>query len=148
MASEYQPDLIGLRAYLMTDPVLSEELEKLAKRVLTEAQRLAPVGEAPHDKTPGEYRDSLYMQKHISKSRMSFRIGSTSKKAWWIEYGTKHMPKFAVLRRALDSITRGAQSPSDYQGVAEYDASNAGSQRSRALNRAARARRAQLRKGA
>jgi hypothetical protein len=115
--------------------------------VLAEAQRIAPVGSAYDDPDSGEYRDSLYIEKHISNSRMSWRVGARSRKAWWIEYGTKHMPKFAVLRRALASITGGSSSASDYSGVGEYDQKNLHSLRSRALNRIRRARKAELRKG-
>jgi hypothetical protein len=147
MASEYTPDLIGVRAYLMTDPLLSVALEEMAKQAYQKAQSIAPVGDPKKDKDSGEYHESLYVEKHISQSRMSFRIGSTSKKAWWVEYGTKKMPKFAVLRRALDAVTGASREPSAYASIEQYDAVNATSARKRALNRANRARKASLRNG-
>jgi hypothetical protein len=145
MASTFEENTIGLRAFLMTDPDLAAGLLEIGNDVLKAAQDIAPIGSAPHDKDPGEYRDSLYIEKHVSPSRMSVRVGSKSFKAWWIEYGTKHTPKFAVLRRALDSVNGGARSASSYAGVSEYDALNTGNALKRAVSRTKRARKTQLR---
>jgi hypothetical protein len=146
MASEFKFDPIGVRAFLMTDATVDAGLKSIADQVLKAAQDIAPVGSAPHDKDPGEYRNSLYVEKHISNSRMSYRVGSKSGKAWWIEYGAKHMPKFAVLRRALATVTGGSTSAASYAGVEEYDKLNAGSHLKRSVNRARRARKSDLRK--
>ena len=145
MASEFDENYIGIRAFLMTDPDLSAGLEEIALRVYKEADRIAPVGEAD-DPHAGDYKASLYMEKHVSPSRMSWRVGSTDRKNYWIEYGTKHMPKFAVLRRALASVTGGSSSAADYSGIEEYDAGNKHSALKRMLNRAARTRKSELRR--
>ncbi len=134
MPANFEPNLIGLRAFLMADPKLREHLHHLGDKVLAEAQRLAPVG-GQSDKHPGAYRDSLTVTEHLSNSRMSVRVGSNDQKAYWIEYGAKKMPKMAVLRRALDSVRGISKSASDYMGISEYDALNAGTQRKRQINR-------------
>lgn len=147
MPSEFKPDYLGVKAYLIADDALSAYLYTLASQVLATAQDIAPVGEPSEDPDSGEYKASLFLEKHLSPSRMSYRVGSTSKKAWWIEYGTKKSPKFAVLRRALDHLSGNGKSISDYAGVAEYDARNAGNAVKRSVNRTKRARKTQLRKG-
>lgn len=142
----YRPNPLGLREFLLTDPILKEHLRSLGDKVLEEAVRLAPVGGERTDKHPGAYRDSLYMSEHTGKTRMSVRVGSTDQKAWWIEYGTAKMPKHAVLRRALDSIHGIEKSAADYAGIAQYDALHPETQRRRQGNRARRAKKAARRK--
>lgn len=147
MPSEFQADYIGVKAFLIADEALEVYLHTLASSVLSTAEDIAPVGDPVKDKNSGEYRDSLYLEKHISPSRMSFRVGSRSQKAWWVEYGTAKMPKFAVLRRALDHAAGISKSLGSYEGISQYDAGNKGNAIKRAVNRTKRARKAQLRNG-
>lgn len=90
--------------WLRTSPALRAHLERLGEGGVGFARSIAPVGEAPRDRHPGAYRDSINYEIHQGKSRMSLRIGARDNKAHWIEWGAKHMPKFAVLRRTLDYL--------------------------------------------
>lgn len=147
MPSEFKFDYLGVKAYLVADESLEVFLHSMAAQVLSTAQEIAPVGDPSKDKNSGEYKDSLYLEKHISPSRMSFRVGSTSHKSWWIEYGTARSAKFAVLRRALDRISGNSKALAAYEGIAEYDAGNKGNALKRSVTRTKRARKSQLRKG-
>lgn len=107
MAKPMNVDYHAMGIWLRTSPGLRATLEGLGKKGVGFAQGIAPVGHAPKDKHPGAYRDSLNYQIHQGKSRMSLRIGARDAKSHWVEFGSKKMPKYAVLRRTLDYL-RGA----------------------------------------
>lgn len=104
MAKEPTIDYTAMGIWLRTSPELRAHLERLGRQGVAYAQSIAPVGEAPRDRHPGAYRDSINYEIHQGKSRMSLRIGARDQKSHWIEYGAKHMPKYGVLRRVLDYV--------------------------------------------
>lgn len=106
MGKQMTLDYEAAGIWLRTSPELREVLQGLGRKGVQYAQGISPVGSG-RDPHPGAYRDSLNYQIHQGKSRMSLRIGARDQKAWWIEFGAKHMPKYAVLRRTLDYL-RGA----------------------------------------
>lgn len=138
---DFQLDYVQLGVWLRTSPELRSYLESMGHRGVEYARSIAPVGSRSTKHThPGQYRDSLQFEVKASKSRLFLRIYSTDFTAWWIEYGSIKVPKYAILRRTLDYLKTGqAQAPSAYSGVSEYDANNLGSQtkrRARRVNRA------------
>lgn len=130
---------IGL--FLRTSPELRAYLEDLGHKGVEYARSIAPVGtRTTKHTTPGQYRDSIQFEVKTTKTRMYVRIFTQDYTAWWIEYGSKKVPKYAVMRRTLDYLRSGhAQAPSAYAGISEYDANNIGTQRKRSRQRFARA---------
>lgn len=90
--------------WLRTSPELRSFLEGLGRKGVGFAQSIAPVGNPARDKHSGAYRDSINYEIHQGKSRMSLRIGARDQKAHWIEFGSKKMAKFGVLRKTLDFL--------------------------------------------
>jgi hypothetical protein len=127
--------------FLRTNPELRRYLEDLGRKGVDYARSIAPVGTRTTKNTrPGQYRDSLQYEVKSGKNRMTLRIFSDDYTAWWQEYGSKKVPRRSVLRRTLDYLATGhAQAASSYAGSAEYDATNAGTQRKRAARRRTRA---------
>lgn len=127
--------------FLRTSPELRAHLEDLGHKGVEYARSIAPVGtRATKYTTPGQYRDSIQFEVTTSKTRMYLRIFTQDYTAWWIEYGSKKVPKYAVLRRTVDYLATGhAQAASAYSGVSEYDANNIGTQKARRTRRIQRA---------
>lgn len=130
---------VGL--FLRTNPELRKYLEDLGRKGVEYARSIAPVGSRiTRHTSPGQYRDSLRYEVTAGKTRMTLRIVSDDFTAWWQEYGSKKVPRRAVLRRTLDYLATGhAQAAASYAGSAEYDATNAGTQQKRAARRRSRA---------
>ena len=112
--SEFRLDPLAIAVWAKTSPELREALERMGTEGVAYAKSIAPVGEpgqggaysGHQHRHPGEYRDSLDHEIHEGRTRMSLRIFSKDFKAGWIEKGTKHMPKYAVLSRTLDFLKR------------------------------------------
>lgn len=138
---DFQFDYVQLGIWLRTSPELRGYLENLGHKGVEYARSIAPVGTRSTKHTqPGQYRDSIAFEVKASKSRLYMRLYSTDFTAWWIEYGSVKVPKYAVLRRTLDYLRSGqAQAPSAYAGVSEYDAANLGTQTKRRARRVKRA---------
>jgi hypothetical protein len=134
-------DHVSIGLWLRTSPELRAYLEDLGRKGVAYARSIAPVGDrTTKTTTPGQYRDSLQFEVTAGKSRMSLRIFTDDYTAWWQEYGSKKVPRRAVLRRTLDYLASGhAQEASSYAGIDSYDAQNRGTQRRRNANRRARA---------
>jgi hypothetical protein len=86
---------------------VQHELDKLAHEVCEYAKSLAPVfGETGHDERrgsppegePGDYRDSIHVEK-VHRDPDVRRVISRDYKAIWIEIGTRHMPEYAVFTK-------------------------------------------------
>lgn len=86
-------------------PEVMIAVEKLAKEVVEYAQGIAPVfsverghrNAPPHD-SPGAYRDSIHAETpRIDGDTVTVRVVTNDYKAWWIEYGSRHMPEYAVF---------------------------------------------------
>ena|SRR5437899_5001545 len=112
--SEFRLDPLAIALWAKTSPELRAAFERMGPEGVAYAKSVAPVG-VPGEggaysghahRRPGEYRDSLEWEIHEGRTRMSLRIFSTNFKAGWIEKGTKHMPKYAVLSRTLDFLKR------------------------------------------
>ncbi|HEX5119851.1 MAG TPA: hypothetical protein VFW65_32090 [Pseudonocardiaceae bacterium] len=74
---------------------------------------------------------------------MSLLIYASDYTAWWLEYGSRHNAKYAVLRRTLDYLRSGTpRAATEYGGAEAYDAAHAGTQRKRELRRRYRVLRA------
>lgn len=137
-----QLDYAAIGVWLKTNPELHAYLEDLGRKGVAYARNIAPVGTKTTKTTkPSQYRNSLQYEVKVGKSRMYLRVFSDDYTAWWIEYGSKKVPKYAVLRRTLDYLASGApKAAADYEGIAEYDAANAGTQWRRAGKRRSRAK--------
>lgn len=135
-------DYAAIGVWLKTNPELRAYLEELGRKGVDYARSIAPVGTRTTKTTkPDQYRDSLQHEVKVGSTRMYLRIFSDDYTAWWIEYGSKKMPKRAVLRRTLDFLASGApKAAADYEGIGEYDAANAGTQHKRAMKRRSRAK--------
>ena len=94
-------ELVGI--WLRTSPELRAVLEDLGQKGVAYAKSIAPVG-GGRDPHPGAYRDSISYEIHQGKTRMVLRIGASDRKCFWVEFGAKHMPKYAVLRRTMDYL--------------------------------------------
>lgn len=134
-------DYIAVGVWLRTSPEIRAYLEDLGKKGVEYAKSIAPVGSrVTKHSVPGQYRDSLKYEIRVGRSRMYLRIYSDDFTAWWVEYGSKHNTKRAVLRRTLDYLATGhAAAAATYGGIAEYDAANLGTHGQRSASRRARA---------
>lgn len=141
-AAKLRMDFAAIGLWLRTSPELRAYLDELGRKGLAYAQSIAPVGtRATKHSTPGQYRDSLFYEINVGPHRMQLKIGAKDFTSWWIEYGSLHNTKHAVLRRTLDYLRSGtAADASAYAGIGAYDAANAGSQDKRAARRTARVR--------
>lgn len=94
--------------------LVREGLLAQAKRGAAYAQSIAPVGDRAHTlpsgyvDEPGDYRDSISGEVVFEKGAWRGRVIARDYKAHWIEYGTRKMPKQAVMRRAAAHL-RGAE---------------------------------------
>ena len=89
----------GIRAYLEADPGLYAALFASAEPALAYARSIAPV-------LTGAYRASIQVERNPAD--VGLRFFSDDRKAHWIEYGAKHMPRYRVLGRAIDRISTGS----------------------------------------
>jgi len=142
----FQFNYAEIGVFLRSNPELRAYLDDLGRKGVQYARSIAPVGTRSTKYThPGQYRDSFHYEVKDSKTRMYVRIFSDDFTAWWIEYGSIKVPKYAVLRRTLDFLASGhTQAASAYAGVSDYDARNVGTQgkrRTRRINRAVAATR-------
>lgn len=100
---DFKIDYKAIGKWLEADPALHAYLDSVAKKAAEYARSIAPVGDKTSKYThPGAYRDGIIGYVAISKGRMRARVAATDWKSHFIEYGTKKMPKDAVLRRTLD----------------------------------------------
>lgn len=141
-AAKLTMDFAAVGLWLRTSPELRAYLDDLGRKGLAYAQSIAPVGtRTTRHSTPGQYRDSLFYEITEGPHRMQLKIGAQDFTSWWVEYGSKHNTKHAVLRRTLDYLRSGSASDaSSYAGIGAYDAANAGSQDKRGARRTARTR--------
>jgi len=102
-AVEWVENRLGIEEYLEFDPELNETLHLEVENAADYARSIAPVGSpADDDKHPGLYRDSITAEK--MENSPGWEVVSHDNKAWWIEYGAAHMPRYGVLTRALEQI--------------------------------------------
>ena len=100
-------------AFVATSPVLKARMLAMAKRGEEYAKSIAPVGEKEHTLKsgyvdhPGDYRDSIEGEVVLKNGRWIGRVIARDFKAHWIEYGTKKMPKQAVMRRTQAYLEQG-----------------------------------------
>lgn len=95
-----------------------EALLAEAKRGEQYAKTIAPVNVDPgrphkvsknHIDHPGDYRDSIEGLVLFVEGAWRGRVVARDYKSHWIEYGTKHMGKFATMRRTAGYL-RGTNS--------------------------------------
>lgn len=89
----------GLRDLLRSDEVL-DECERVANKVLDIAQASAPVG-GEDDEHPGQYRESLKVERMRSSQRAWARVMSDVPYAGKLQADTGHLP------HALDAARGG-----------------------------------------
>ncbi|GAC70729.1 HK97 gp10 family phage protein [Gordonia soli] len=100
----------AVEEFAKVSPLVRKQLDKLAKEGADYAQSIAPVGTKRHTlksgyvDEPGDYRDSIYGTTVFVGGRWRGRVGARDYKAHWIEYGTVHMPKRAVMRRTAEHL--------------------------------------------
>jgi hypothetical protein len=103
-------DQIAMEVFLQASPELHAVLLAEAERGKEFARSIAPVGTASHIlksgyvDNPGDYRDSIEATVVQGHRRQIGRVSTSDYKRFWIEYGAKHMPKYAVLRKTLDHL--------------------------------------------
>lgn len=106
----FLPDQVALEVYLQTDPTLRAALLAEAERGVLFAKSIAPVGKKEHKlksgyvEQPGDYRDSIHATVTQGHRRQVAHVEATDYKRFWVEYGAKHMPKYAVLRKTKDHL--------------------------------------------
>jgi hypothetical protein len=99
--------------FLATSTVLKARMLELAKKGEEHAKSIAPVGEHAHTlksgyrDEPGDYKDSIEGMVVMKNGRWVGRVIARDYKAHWIEYGTKKMPKQAVMRRTEEWLKGG-----------------------------------------
>jgi len=106
-------------------PEVRDSLERLGVQVADYAKSIAPVfsPDTSHRKEPppgrevGEYRDSIH-NIWVSTSRgVHQRVISEDMLAAWIEYGTEHMPEYAVFARTAAAF--GGDGPVYHESLIE-----------------------------
>jgi hypothetical protein len=91
--------------HAMADDEVDGELNDLANEVRDYWRSIAPVGEAADgDENPGQYRDSIHVERHGD----GFHVLSEDFKAYWIEFGTSHMPEYAPAQKTAEHFGGGA----------------------------------------
>ncbi len=85
-------------AGLAVHPDIEEQLKDKAERVASAARSIAPV-------LTGAYRTGIRAESGRVGPYVIARVNANDYKSHWIEAGTSDTPTFAVLRRALDTIT-------------------------------------------
>lgn len=94
----------------MRGPEVMIAAEKLAKEVVEYAQGIAPVfgDKDPHRNTPPhgdpeDYKNSIRaLAPRIEGDTVIVSVETNDYKAWWIEYGSRHMPEYAVFSRTAE----------------------------------------------
>lgn len=126
MAIEFTP--AEVEKAMANDPEVREGLEAFVKEVTEYAKSIAPVfgetGRAEHRKAPpegepGAYRDSI-VGEVLNANRG--RVSTDDYKAFWIEFGAKHMPEYAVFAKTAahfggtgpDGVDGGVQSSQEH----------------------------------
>jgi hypothetical protein len=85
----------------MADDNVDGELNDLANEVRDYWQSIAPVGKkADGDENPGQYRDSIHVERHGE----GFHVLTEDFKAYWIEFGTSHMPEYAPAQKTAEQF--------------------------------------------
>lgn len=83
----------------MADDEVDGELNDLANEVRDYWRSIAPVGRADEgDDNPGQYRDSIRVERHGD----GFHVLTDDFKAYWIEFGAKHMPEYAPAQKTAE----------------------------------------------
>jgi len=103
--------------------VMRERMEAAAKRGVELAQSYAPVGDRTHTlkdghvDEPGAYRDSITGTAVFEDGFWRGRVRASDYKAWWVEFGAAHMPKYATMRKAREDL--GAELGGVYDDAAD-----------------------------
>ncbi|MEV6258079.1 hypothetical protein AB0L97_32975 [Nocardia sp. NPDC051911] len=100
-------ELTKLSAAASASPQARIECERLAKKGERYGKSIAPVNKTnrPHRVSrghidePGDYQKSIRGDVVFKGGVWRGRVGAYDFKAHWIEYGTKKMAKFAIMRR-------------------------------------------------
>lgn len=83
----------------MADDQVDSELNDLGNEVVAYAKSISPVGDpAQGDENPGQYRDAWHLERHGE----GFHAVNDDFKAYWVEFGTRNMPEFAVAQRTAE----------------------------------------------
>ncbi|WP_043468975.1 HK97 gp10 family phage protein [Kitasatospora sp. MBT66] len=96
---------------LLQSPGMQRATAKAARRIQQAAEELAPVGDPAVDPHPGQYRNAFKIVPLVKnvpfqgkpRLRSGSRLINTAPHALHVEFGTDKVPKYAVLRRALDA---------------------------------------------
>ncbi|MGW0052045.1 hypothetical protein [Nocardia nova] len=110
-------ELTKLSAAAGASPQARAECERLAKKGEAYAKTIAPVNKTgkPHRlpsgyvDQPGDYRNSIRGETLFKDGRWRGRVGAYDWKSHLLEYGTRKMPKVAVMRRTAGHL-RGTES--------------------------------------
>jgi len=97
-------------AMLAASTEYRELLQHYAEQGAEYARAYAPVGTHEHIYNghvdePGDYRDSILGLTVFHDGQWFGVVQATDFKAWWIEFGTKHQPALAPLRRARGQLS-------------------------------------------
>lgn len=94
------PSARELEKHVLEDELMLAKLIEEARIAQAFWKSIAPVGKASDgDKHPGQYRDSIEFEVKRSEEKSKVRVYTKDYKAHWIEFGAKHMPKYACMEK-------------------------------------------------
>lgn len=101
----------AIERYMLTSPLVYASLFAQGNEAAEFWRSVAPVGKPEDgDKNPGAYKDSIRVIMMRTATRQKVRVYTKDKKAHWIEYGAKSMPKYAPMAKTrAHMIARGAR---------------------------------------
>lgn len=94
-------DLVNGEPIKVDDELLADMLA-LAEDAAEYARSIAPVGDPNEDPHSGAYRDNIVVEQKGNNVYVAFN----DPKSHWIEYGTEHMPEYAIRARTEEHFNQ------------------------------------------
>lgn len=98
---------------MISRPMFAKPCRKAAVEIMHVAQAGSPVGNPAEDSHPGLYKksfDVVPVVKNVPfrgkpRQRFGAAVINTAPHAWRVENGDGRVPRYAVLQRAVDTVT-------------------------------------------
>lgn len=104
MPAKFVPNPEGI-ALFRASPGIAAALQIHAQQAVDAAKLIAPIAsEPPSIGEAGDYLRGLAAHSGVDGGRALARVVGHDFKSVWIEFGSIHMPVYAVLRRACESV--------------------------------------------